>query len=148
MQRHFNNSHSTITEKTLNEVFYDFTFIQSLNVLRQSFVIDLADELKELSIVDSRKPLADASFSAVTRTRFEIADVIAFAQMTSKHYYDRKHQSLFMKADEYALIRLHRDYDISFTEILDSKLNQQYTDSFKILENVDNLTYRLKLSKH
>ena len=148
MQRHFNNSHSTIIEKTLNEVFYDFIFIQSLNVLRQSFVIDLVDELKEFSIVDSRKSLANAFFSAVTRTRFEIADVIAFAQMINKHYYDRKYQFLFMKADEYALIRLHRDYDISFIEILDSKLSQRYIDSFKILENVDNLIYRLKFSKH
>ena len=127
MQRHFNNSHSIIIEKTFNEIFYDFIFIQSLNVLRQSFVIDFVDELKELSIVDSRKSFANASFSTVTRTRFEIVDVIAFAQMTNKHYYDRKHQSLFMKVDEYALIRLHRDYDISFTEILDSKLSQHCT---------------------
>ena len=148
MQRHFNNFHSIIIEKTFNKIFYDFIFIQFLNVLRQSFVIDFVDELKKLSIVDNHKSLADASFSTVTRTRFKIADVIAFAQMINKHYYNRKHQFLFMKVDEYVLIRLHRDYDISFIEILDSKLNQQYIDSFKILENVDNLIYRLKLSKH
>ena len=53
-----------------------------------------------------------------------------------------------MKLDDYALIRLHREYDISFTTILSSKFSQQYAKSFKILKKIDCLTYRLKLSSH
>ena len=80
--------------------------------------------------------------------RFEAFDVIAFAQMNAKHYYDGKHQFLFMKSKDFAFIRLHKNYDISFTAILGSKLNQQYAGSFKILEKIGRLIYRLKLSQH
>ena len=150
MQRHFNNFTFVTIDKTLNETSYDFISIQLMNVLRQLVVIDLIDELRqsfELT-TSSRKSFANVSFSIVIRIRSEIADVIAFAQMTSKYYYDRKHQSLFMKTDDYVLIRLHHDYNISSTKVLDSKLNQQYIDFFKILEKIDNLIYKLKLSKH
>ena len=148
LQRHFNNSHSVITRKTLNETSYEFTSLQSLNMLRQFATSDLTDDLKESFVIDNRKSFAEISFNVVTRARFEVTDVIAFAQMTSKYYYDRKHQLLFMKTDDYALIRLHHDYNISTIEVLDKKLSQQYVDSFKILEKIDNLTYRLKLSNH
>ena len=148
LQRHFNNFHSVITRKTFNETSYEFTSLQSLNMLRQFATSDLTDDLKESFVIDNRKSFAEISFNVVTRARFEVTDVIAFAQMTSKYYYDRKHQLLFMKTDDYALIRLHHDYNISTIEVLDKKLSQQYVDSFKILEKIDNLTYRLKLSNH
>ena len=148
LQRHFNNSHSVTTRKTPNETSYEFTSLQSLNMLRQLATSDLTGDLKESFAVDSRKSFAETSFSAAARARSEVTDVIAFAQMTSKYYYDRKHQLLFMKTDDYALIRLHHDYNISTIEVLDKKLSQQYVDSFKILEKIDNLTYRLKLSNH
>ena len=32
--------------------------------------------------------------------------------------------------------------------LTDKKLSQQYVDSFKIIEKIDNLTYRLKLSNY
>ena len=117
-------------------------------MFRQFATSDFIDDLKELFAVDSRKSFAEISFSAITRVRSEVIDAIAFAQMINKYYYDRKHQFLFMKIDDYALIKLHHDYNISTTEILDKKLSQQYIDSFKIFEKIDNLAYRLKLSNH
>ena len=117
-------------------------------MLRQFATSDLTDDLKDSFAIDSRKSFAETSFNVATRVRFEVTDVIAFAQMTSKYYYDRKHQFLFMKTDDYVLIRLHHDYNISTIEVLDKKLSQQYVDSFKILEKIDNLTYRLKFSNH
>ena len=148
LQRQFNNSHFVIIRKTFNETSYEFTSLQSLNMLRQLATFDLTDDLKESFAIDNRKSFVKTSFNVVARVRFEVIDVIAFAQMISKYYYDRKHQILFMKIDDYVLIRLHHDYNISTIEVFDKKLSRQYVDSFKILEKIDNLTYRLKLSNH
>ena len=68
--------------------------------------------------------------------------------MNAKYYYNRKHQFMFIKIDNYVYIRLYHDYNILFTIILNKKLNQQYVDFFKILKKVKRLTYRLKLSIH
>jgi hypothetical protein len=65
-----------------------------------------------------------------------------------KHYYDRKHQSLNLKIEDFALLRLHKEYNILAIKILDKKLSQQYAKSFKILEKMKNLIYRLNLSQH
>ena len=138
----------TFFRRTFNETSYEFISLQSLNMLRRFATFDFIDDLKKSFAIDSRKFFAETSFNATVRARFEMTDVIAFVQMISKYYYDRKHQFLFMKTDDYALIRLHHDYNISTIEILDKKLSQQYVDSFKIIEKIDNLAYRLKLSNH
>ena len=148
LQRHFNNSHSVTTHKTPNEASYGFTPLQPLDMLRQPATPGLTGGLEEPSAAGSRKPFAGASFSAATRARSEVADAIAFAQMASKYYYDRKHQPLFMKAGDYALIKLHHGYNIPATEVLGKKLSQQYTGPFKVLEKVGNLAYRLELPDH
>ena len=109
---------------------YDFISMQTLNLMKSSTIIELF--FKNFRFI----------------VRIKAFDVIVFAQMNVKYYYDEKHQSLFMKSDDYALIRLHREYDILFTTILNSKLNQQYARSFKILKKIDRLTYRLKFSSH
>jgi hypothetical protein len=65
-----------------------------------------------------------------------------------KLHYDRKHQSLNMKIEDYALFRFHKDYFISLIKILRTKLSQQYVKFFRILKNSDMLTYRLNLFHH
>lgn len=71
-----------------------------------------------------------STFEIACRTRMIVTNFIAFAQMIVKIHYDNKHHSLFLKVDDYALLRLHRDYNISFTKRIDLKLSQQYVDSF------------------
>ena len=141
LQRHFNNFHFVIIHKTFNETFYEFISLQFLNMFRQLVTFDFIDDLKKFFAIDNRKSFAEIFFNAIIRVRFKIIDVIAFVQMINKYYYDRKHQFLFMKIDDYALIKLHHDYNISTIEIFDKKLNQQYIDFFKIFEKIDNLTY-------
>ena len=80
--------------------------------------------------------------------REKIVNVIIFAQMNVKHYYDRKHQLLIMKKNDYAFIRLHRNYKISITNVLDKKYNYQFVNLFKILQKIDVLIYRLNLFSH
>ena len=66
--------------------------------------------------------------------------------MQIKFYYDWKHQSMYFDVENYALFRFHRDYNIFFVKF--KKLNQQYVDSFRVVEKIKQLTYRLKISKH
>ena len=68
--------------------------------------------------------------------------------MSVKHHYDRKHQFLFMKKNDYTFIRLHRDYKISITNILDKKYSHQFVSFFKIFQKIDVLVYRLNLFSH
>ena len=81
-------------------------------------------------------------------SRIVVVDVIVFAQMMFKRQYDSKHQFIFLKIEEYAHIRLHREYNISSTKRLDSKLSQQFVDPFRIVEKIDCLTYKLQISNH
>ena len=113
LQRHFNNFHFVIIHKTFNETLYEFISLQFLNILRQLLTFDIIDDLKFFFAIHSRKFFAKKIFNVVARVRFEMIDVIAFAQMISKYYYDCKHQFLFMKVDDYVLIRLYHDYNIS-----------------------------------
>ena len=129
LQRDFNNS--TSNDITFNEIAYDFISVQAIDLMK-SFADD--DDLS----LKNRRMIA----------RAKIFDAIVFAQMNVKHQYDDKHQSLFMKADDQILIRLHRDYDIFFIAMLDKKLSQQFVELFKILKRIERLTYRLKLFDH
>lgn len=68
--------------------------------------------------------------------------------MSVKSHYDRKHHSLFLNVDDFALLRLHRDYNISFIKRIDLKLSQQYVDSFRVSKRMRRLIYRLNFSSY
>ena len=141
IQRHFNNVFFTIIIKTLNEIAYDFTSIQSFDLWRQTI------DLKKFFNVDE-KSFTNVSFFVVVRARIKIANFIVFAQMNVKHHYDKSHQSFYMKSKNHVYIRLHKKYDISTIVILRFKYSQQYAKFFRILKKIDRLVYRLKLSIH
>ena len=133
IQRIFNNIIINI-DKTFNEIFYDFTLSHSRNLLSKS----LANVTLTFSSIVYR--------STQRIIRFEIIDVIAFAQMHAKYYYDKKHASIFMKIDEWTLFRLHKNYKISITIRLNKKYAQQYVDLFQIIKRIERLVYRLVIS--
>ena len=120
IQRTFNNSVSSI-DKILNEICYDFTSLQSLDLLKDTAVTS-------------------------TLSRTMIVDAIAMTQMYSKTIYDDNHTSLQMQIEDWTLLRLHKKYDISFTVVLERKLSEQYVESFRILQKIDNLVYKLNIS--
>ena len=65
-----------------------------------------------------------------------------------KHYYDKEHNNYLFKINDWILLKLHKNYNISSTKIFEKKLSQQYVESFKIIEKIDNLIFRLTISKH
>ena len=74
IQRTFNNSVSSI-DKILNEICYDFTSLQSLDLLKDTAVTS-------------------------TLSRTMIVDAIAMTQMYSKTIYDDNHTSLQMQVED------------------------------------------------
>ena len=137
IQRLLNNVTSAITDRTSNEIDFDFISLQIAN-LNKLFI-----ETNVFVVVTTTERIFESQ-----QIRIEVTNVIILAQMNVKHHYNRKHQSFFMKKNEYALIRLHHEYQISTNDILNKKYNQQYVDSFKILKKIDKLTYRFDLSIH
>ena len=72
----------------------------------------------------TKKSFANTLFFVVTRVKIEIVDFITLTQMNVKQHHDRKYQSLYIKLNDYILIRLHREYNISSTIVLKVKYNQ------------------------
>lgn len=116
IQRGFNNSAST--GPSPNEVAYGFTPVQALDLGKPSTTAAAGLSLKDSRLI----------------TRLEAADAIAFGQMNAKFYYDRKHQPLFIKQGNYALIKLPKGYNIPSTA--SRKYSQQFVGPFQITEKV------------
>ena len=142
IQRLLNNVIFVIIDKTSNEIDFDFFSLQIVDLNKfftENFFVVVVSTIDR--IVETQQ------------IRVEIANAIMFAQMNVKHYYDRKHQSLFIKKNEYALIRLHHEYQISINNIFDKKYKQQYVDSFKnfvkiVIKNYRSRSVRVNLSNN
>ena len=119
LQAFLNNS--SATGPTPNEVAYGFTPNKPLDLIAMSSTPN--------------------KFIARTTA----ADAIAFAQMSNKFHYDRKHQPMFLRVGDWALLRLHKGYSIPATLGITTKLAQQYVGPFEVIERVGRLAYRLKV---
>ena len=76
--------------------------------------------------------------------REQIEDVIVFVNILIKAYYDKSYIALRLARDNMIYLRLYHEYGI--LNLINRKLHYQKIDSFKILEKVKSLAYRLKLS--
>jgi hypothetical protein len=120
----FNNIRFIATEKTSNELLYKLTLNLFLNI---SF---------------------EKSLETHDQLRQKIQNFINWAQKSNKAHYDKRHASLFLKIDEWALLRLHHEYFISSFKNMIKKILIQYIDSFKIIQRIKRLIYRLKISSN
>ena len=128
IQRDINNF-STNIDKSSNEIFYDFISILFFDLILQKFFAN--------TFVD---------FHIARRIiRSKIIDVVVFDQMYFKFQYNKKHQFLYMKINEWILFRLYKKYKILTIARLSKKYSQQYIDFFWIIEKIDRLTYRLTI---
>ena len=125
MQRKFNNTSSTTIKKFSNEICYDFISCISTNLISNDFI-----------------------FAKITSIKLVVQNNIAFSQALFKNFYDKQHKNCQLQINDWALLKLHKKYDISFIAILSKKLSQQYVNSFQITKKIDNLTYRLNISQH
>lgn len=98
IQSILNNTFSSMTDKTANEVAYGFFPHTPLDLLSP--------------------PGLPAAFQAHT----DAADTISFALTNQKAHYDRKHQPLFLKFGDWVMLRLHKGYSISSSLRVTQKL--------------------------
>ena len=120
-----NNSSSTTTSKTPNEILYEFKSKQFLNLI--------AVAMSEINI---------------SKTRIDAADVIAWSKLNHKRNYDKNHTSMFLKEESYAYLRMHQDYFIPLSKSMIAKWSQRRIESFKIIKRIEKLAYKLKLLAH
>ena len=120
LQKNFNNEATSI-EMSSNQICYDFTSLISIDLLKN----------------------IEMNFSQFTR--IQVKNNIAYDQMLIKKYYDDKHKSIHLKNESWALLRLHKNYNIFSIVVLSSKLSRQYIESFQILKKVENLVYKLNI---
>ena len=92
IQSNYNNSVSAPLGKSPNEVAYRFS---------PNHALDLGTYEKHVLPQNV--------------ARLEAADAIAFAQMHAKYHYDRRHHPQFFRPGDYALLRLHRGYNVPAT---------------------------------
>ena len=109
------------TNRTPNEIAYKFT---------SNFTVDYTIDL-------------DIDFLAAW---VDAANALDFAAMNMKFHYDRRYTAMFLATSDWALLRLHRRYNIP--SATNRKLDQQYAGPFKVLEKVGRLAYRLKIPDH
>ena len=128
MQRDFNNSISI--DNFSNEIVYDFTSVRIIDWIK---FIDV--DIFEFTLKKRRFII-----------RQNADDVIIFDQMNAKFHYDKKHEFMFMKQEDVALIKLHKNYNISST--INKKYDQQFVEFFIIIEKIDRLIYRLNISNN
>ncbi len=85
----FNNTRSAAIEKISNELLYEVTSNLSLNISSSNKIVDNHTQLRK-----------------------KAQNVIDWAQMINKIHYDRRHSSLFLKMNEWALLKFHHEYFI------------------------------------
>ena len=75
----------------------------------------------------------------------DVKNVIAFAALQMKFYYDKKHESLFFKVRDMINLHLHHSYTLPDLKT-NKKLSQQFVDLIWILKHLEHLTYCLDIS--
>ena len=119
IQSILNNTSSSTTGKTPNKVAYGFSPHRPLDLLSNSLLPN------------------------TLQVRTDATDAISFALANQKAHYDRKHQPLFMKVGDWAMLKLHKGYFIPFSAGVMKKFTQQYIGPFRIPEKVGRLAYKL-----
>ena len=144
IQRHINNAVSITIDKSSNETVYEFTFLQTSDFWKMFEIVIIVDVDNQISI----DTFVDINFNFATRARVKIVDSIIFVQMKIKRNYNDKHKSIYMREENYVLIKLHHDYDILFIVVFESKFNQQFVEFFRVLKRIERFVYRLNFSTH
>ena len=144
IQRHINNVVSITFDKNSNKIVHEFTFLQ-INDFWKIFEIVIIVDVDSQIFIDT---FVDINFNFAIRIRVKIVDSIIFVQMKIKRNYNDKHKSIYMREENYVLIKLHHDYDILFIVVFESKFNQQFVEFFRVLKRIERFVYRLNFSIH
>ena len=119
-----NNAINVTIDFAFNELIYDFRINDTLSMLKDLFAENYF-KLKQIKREFAKK-------------------IMIFVNVMHKRRYDQIHINIQFKIEDYAFFELYFDYIIF--DLSNHKFSQQRVDSFKIIEKIDTLTYRLELS--
>ena len=147
MQVTLNNSIKYFsTVKTLTEVLYDFWICEALNLLQVDEHIEPEDEAVSRETQNTNSADLMMVMTEYRLTAVDEKNVIAFTVIQMKKYYDNRHKPKFFKVSDMVNLQLHWGYTIS--GIQNKKIEQQFVSSFKVIERIEWLVYRLELPPH
>jgi hypothetical protein len=122
-KRTFNSNKNAITGRSPDEMIYGFNLNDSFGVVTDSPAQDLEVERKMF--------------------QQEAQDSIAYANLSMKWRYDKRHIPLFLSPDDRAYLNLHNGYRIP--GVKNKKLSIQRVGPFKIKRRISPLAYELEL---
>ena len=141
IQTALNNSIKYLsTVKTSTEILFSFQIREALNLLQINRNSTVKKSLK-INASNTITPMFKYWSSLIN-----IKDIITFAVIQMKKYYDNRHKSKFFNIEDMINLQLHHRYTI--LSIQNKKIEQQFIDSFRVKKRIEHLVYRLKLFLH
>jgi len=127
LQAALNNSTKySSTQQSLNEVLFECKTRKALNLLRVA-----EPETQTHKTVDVRG-IQLMIMNNYQPVHIDAKDVIGFAAMQMKYYYDERHQPLYFQLNDMMNLCLHQGYTLS-SLFINKKLKQQFADLIKVL---------------
>ena len=147
MQAALNNSTKYFSiNKTLTEVLYDFWTCEALNLLWVNEHIESEDKAVSRETQDANSADLMMMMTEYRLTAVDVKNIIAFAVIQMKEYYNNRHKLKFFKVSNMINLQLHQRYTI--LSIQNKKIEQQFVSSFRVKERIEHLIYRLELPSH
>jgi len=139
LQAALNNSTKySFTQQSLNEVLFECKTRKTLNLLR------VAESETQMHKTVNVHDIQLTNMNNYQSVHIDAKDVIGFAAMQMKYYYDKRHQPLYFQPDDMMNLCLHWGYTLSSLSI-NKKLKQQFADLIKVLNWVERLAYHLNI---
>ena len=135
LQMTFNNAMNFSTDKTSNEICYEFKIKEVVSTVDSVFTKNITTKAK-----NQLSKLKTTRF----RYRMKATNASFYASLKFKVRYDSLHVPLLLKSRDKIFLRLHRDYNLS--EKHNKKLFNQRCDPFLVKRRVERLVYELNLS--
>ena len=127
LQAALNNSTKySSTQQSLNEVLFECKTREALNLLCVA-----ESEAQTHEMVDVRN-IQLMIMNNYQSAHIDAKDVIGFAAMQMKYYYDKRHQPLYFQLNDMMNLHLHQEYTLS-SLFTNKKLKQQFADLIKVL---------------
>jgi len=121
-----NSTKYSSTQQSLNEVLFECKIREALNLL---CVAESETQTHEMVDVHSIQLMIMNNYQSA---HIDVKDVIGFAAMQMKYYYDERHQPLYFQPDDMVNLCLHQEYTLS-SLFINKKLKQQFADLIKVL---------------
>ena len=132
---------------SLNQIFFEFWMCKTFNLVQthKSDVIELINTYSASSKSHLAKHIKLVVIDQYKSVHINAKDVIVFAAMHMKIYYNKTHQSHFFNIDDTVNLQLHCEYTLFSFIDQNKKLKQQFVDSLCIVEQINKLVYHLDI---